>query len=97
MADLNPPHDLPGATTFWSKDCAPIFGDEAVKLVGESCASGDFRPSADVGSMGFQMDSPDKLDDAEADRRRDEALKRMLKTPPQPRKKGREPKPAPKS
>jgi hypothetical protein len=34
------------------------------------------------------------------DRRRDEVVKRMLATPPQPRtkeKKGREPKPAPKS
>ena len=37
--------------------------------------------------------------DEETARRRDEVIKRMLATPPQPRapKKGREPKPAPKS
>ena len=42
---------------------------------------------------------PDDLDEAEAARRRDEVIKRMLATPPQPRtpKKGREPKPAPKA
>lgn len=39
-----------------------------------------------------------QLDDAEANRRRDEGLRQMLNTPPQPRKKkGREPEPAPKS
>lgn len=43
------------------------------------------------------MHDPEKLDEAEADRRRDEGLRQMLNTPPQPRKKkGREPKPAPK-
>ena len=38
------------------------------------------------------------LSEAETARRRDEVIKRMLATPPQPRapKKGREPKPAPK-
>lgn len=43
-------------------------------------------------------------DDSEVARRRDEVVKRMLATPPQPRapksespKKGREPKPAPKA
>jgi hypothetical protein len=45
------------------------------------------------------MPDPDELDEAEAARRRDEVIKRMLATPPQPRtakpKKGREPKPAP--
>ena len=50
---------------------------------------------------------PDPEDEIEADeaaRRRDEVVKRMLATPPQPRaakaaspKKGREPKPAPKA
>jgi hypothetical protein len=43
---------------------------------------------------------PEKSDDysdEDAARRRDEVVKRMLETPPQPRqpKKGREPKPAP--
>ena len=43
------------------------------------------------------MGKPDDLDDAEAARLRDEVIKRMLATPPQPHpKKGREPKPAPK-
>lgn len=43
----------------------------------------------------------DELPDDEAARRRDEVIKRMLATPPQPHKtqpkKGREPKPAPKA
>lgn len=41
----------------------------------------------------------EELSDEEAARRRDQVIKRMLATPPQPRKpekKGREPKPAPK-
>lgn len=40
------------------------------------------------------------LSEEEAARRRDEVVKRMLATPPQPRvspKKGREPKPAPRA
>lgn len=42
-------------------------------------------------------ESDDQVDEREAARRRDEIVKRMLATPPQPRKakKGREPKPAP--
>ena len=38
------------------------------------------------------MSKPDDQS-KDADRRRDEALKQLLRTPPQPRKKGREPKP----
>lgn len=50
------------------------------------------------------LEPDNDFDDEEAARRRDEVVKRMLATPPQPRapkakspKKGREPKPAPKS
>ena len=46
------------------------------------------------------MTDTEQLTPEEAARRRDEVVKRMLATPPQPRtipKKGREPKPAPKS
>lgn len=43
------------------------------------------------------MDDKDQIPDEEAARRRDEVVKRMLATPPQPRKskEGRGPKPAP--
>ena len=48
----------------------------------------------------MSTDPDDKLTEEEAAHRRDEVIKRMLATPPQPRtvkpKKGREPKPAPK-
>jgi len=46
------------------------------------------------------MADTDQLTEEEAARRRDEVIKRMLATPPQPRsapKKGLGPKPAPKS
>jgi hypothetical protein len=44
-------------------------------------------------------DPNDELTEDDAAARRDEVIKRMLATPPQPRpsKKGREPKPAPKT
>ena len=49
--------------------------------------------------MQAETPSDEPLPDDEAARRRDEVIKRMLATPPQPRtaKKGRGPKPAPKS
>ena len=54
--------------------------------------------------MTSQHPGDDGVSDEEAARRRDEVVKRMLATPPQPRapksespKKGREPKPAPKA
>lgn len=45
------------------------------------------------------MADENDMTDEEAGRRRDEVVKRMLATPPQPHKpkKGREPKPAPKT
>ena len=47
----------------------------------------------------MERDEQDELSGDEIARRRDEVIKRMLATPPQPRmakEKGREPKPAPK-
>jgi hypothetical protein len=41
-------------------------------------------------------EQPDELDDAEAARRRDEVIKRMLATPPKPHGKGAAPKDGPK-